>query len=152
MLNVAGNCKPQGSGYTATVLETTGTGFGDPIMMADDRRSAVFLRPYAFARLFNGWAWVGRPLGLPVPSCRFANPVQCPPTPFGDGTRAFLNHDGGRTMPRRILARPEQTQFPVELVRAALRAAATSDRPNEAIDILADALLRLAEIAEVHHG
>ncbi|PRF97439.1 hypothetical protein C6Q14_28255 [Burkholderia ambifaria] len=24
--------------------------------------------------------------------CRFANLVQCPPTPFGDGTRAFTHH------------------------------------------------------------
>lgn len=55
-------------------------------------------------------------------------------------------------MLRRIPARPEQTQFPIELVRAALRAAAMSDRPNEAIDILADALLRVAAIKEVRHA
>lgn len=100
--------------YPADVAETTATGFGDPIMMADDRRSAVFLRPYAFARLFNGWAWAGRPSGLPVPSCRFANPVQCPPTPFGDGTRVFLSHDGGRTMSRHAPARSTHKQSTVQ--------------------------------------
>ena len=47
------------------------------------------------------------------------------------------------------LAHPEQ-QFPQTLtflVREALRAAALSDRPNDAIDILADALLALAVLA-----
>lgn len=56
MLKAAGDCKPRGSGYTATVLETTGTGFGDPIMMADDRRSAVF---FTSVRLRAPFQWVG---------------------------------------------------------------------------------------------
>lgn len=55
-------------------------------------------------------------------------------------------------MLRRISARPEQLQSPLEFLRIALSAAAMSDRPNDAIDILADALLRLAAITEVRHA
>lgn len=42
-------------------------------------------------------------------------------------------------------------QSPAEIIRDALRDAALSDRPNDAIDTLADALVRLAAIAEVRH-
>ncbi|WP_244136762.1 hypothetical protein [Burkholderia vietnamiensis] len=136
--------------YTFNVAETTATGFGDLIMMADDRRSAVFLRPCAFARPVNGWAWAGRPSGLPVPSCRFANPVQCPPTPFGDGKRAFLNHDGGRTMLRHIPARPEQSQFSnflTDKVSVALRSAALAPNLASALDIAGAALVDIAAVA-----
>ncbi|WP_199272262.1 hypothetical protein [Paraburkholderia acidisoli] len=49
-------------------------------------------------------------------------------------------------------ARSEQKQSIIEIIRAALRAAALSDRPNDAIDTLADALIRLIEIAEVCHA
>ncbi|MBN3789311.1 hypothetical protein G3N94_20775 [Burkholderia sp. Ac-20353] len=50
---------------------------------------------------------------------------------------------------RHIPARPEQAKIPNHLtvaaiVRDALRDAALSDRPNDAIDTLAGALLRLA--------
>jgi hypothetical protein len=135
--------------YASDVAETTANGFGDPIMMADDRRSAVFLRPYAFARLFNGWAWAGRPSGLPVPSCRFANPAQRPPTPFGDGTRAFLNHDGGRTMLRQASARPEQLlpKNLTSLVNAALHAAAVAPSLADALDVAGSALCDIADLA-----
>ncbi|VWD17354.1 hypothetical protein [Burkholderia contaminans] len=136
--------------YTFPVAETTAAGFGDLTMMADDRRSAVFLRPYAFARPVNGWAWAGRPSGLPVPSCRFANPVQCPPTPFGDGKRAFFNHDGGRTMLRHIPARPEQSQlsnFLTGKVSVALRSAALAPNLASALDIAGAALVDIATIA-----
>lgn len=42
----------------------------------------------------------------------------------------------------------------IEIIRRALRAAALSERPNDAIDVLGDALLNLAELAraEVSHG
>ncbi len=52
------------------------------------------------------------------------------------------------------LARPEQTQSPLEIIRIALRDAALSDRPNDAIDVLGSALLQLAVIAraEVRHA
>ncbi len=80
--------------HTRAVAKTNATWFGDQTI--DGGRTAtlaVFLRPYAFARLF----WAGdcgegfAPAGCP--SSRFANPAFCPPTPFGDGTRAS-NLDG----------------------------------------------------------
>lgn len=42
----------------------------------------------------------------------------------------------------------------LEIIRRALRDAALSDHPNDAIDVLGDALLTLAELArvEVLHG
>ncbi|WP_175718778.1 hypothetical protein [Burkholderia anthina] len=42
----------------------------------------------------------------------------------------------------------------LEIIRRALRDAALSDRPNDAIDVLGDALRNLAELAraEVLHG
>jgi hypothetical protein len=53
---------------------------------------------------------------------------------------------------RHIPARPEQTQSPLAIIRDALRAAALSDRPNDAIDVLADALVRLTAVVEVRHA
>jgi len=123
-------------------------------MLADNRRRAVFLRPYAFARLFNGRALVGRASALPVPTFRSANPALCPLTPFSSGQRAFDTNVGGRTMLHHIPARPEQTQSPLEIIRAALREAATAPTVYDALDVTGDALRRLAEIAraEVSHG
>ncbi|WP_198385240.1 hypothetical protein [Burkholderia ubonensis] len=42
----------------------------------------------------------------------------------------------------------------LKIIRAALREAALSERPNDAIDILGDALLHLADLArtEVNHA
>src|SRR5579863_1973 len=110
--------------YPAIVAETTATGFSSPETWADNRRSAVFLRPYASARLFYGRALVGRPSGLPVPTFRSANPVNGPLTPFSSGQRAFYPNVGGRTMLRRIPARPEQKSLPNSLTPHPLFAAA----------------------------
>lgn len=75
---------------------------------------------------------------------RFANPVQCPPTPFGDWERDLTAH-GGRIM-RQTLARPEQLQSSLEIIRAALRAAALAPTYQDALDATGDALRRLSEI------
>jgi hypothetical protein len=48
---------------------------------------------------------------------------------------------------RHIPARPAQQQSPIEIIRDALRAAAVESTPNGAIDTLADALIRLADLA-----
>ncbi|AVR10116.1 hypothetical protein A8H31_22655 [Burkholderia thailandensis] len=82
--------------YTFAVAETTAARIGVRQLLADDRRSAVFLRPYAFAHLFYGWALAGERLRSPVPTFRYANPVMCPPTPIGVGKRAFNTNVGGR--------------------------------------------------------
>ncbi|CAE6846487.1 hypothetical protein R75461_07267 [Paraburkholderia nemoris] len=48
---------------------------------------------------------------------------------------------------RQILARPEQSQSLQKIIHDALRGAAHASTPNGAIDVLGDALTRLAEIA-----
>ncbi|WP_321920069.1 hypothetical protein [Paraburkholderia tropica] len=56
---------------------------------------------------------------------------------------------------RQALARPEQTQSPIELANSALRAAALAPTVFDALDICADALLALAALAqplEVRHA
>ncbi|MDR5741574.1 hypothetical protein QCE73_00230 [Caballeronia sp. LZ029] len=57
---------------------------------------------------------------------------------------------------RHIPARPEQTQSPIqlEIIRRALRDAATAPTVVDALDITGDALRQLAEFAraEVAHG
>ncbi|MBJ9682443.1 MULTISPECIES: hypothetical protein [Burkholderia] len=136
-------------GYSEIAAETTADGFGDLTILADNRRCAVFLRPYAFARPVNGWAWVGRPSGLPVPMSRFANLAQRLPTPFGDGKQVFNFDIGGRIMLRHVPARPEQIQSPLEIIRDALRVAATAPTDRDALDATGEALRRLADLARV---
>ncbi|MDN7602231.1 hypothetical protein [Burkholderia gladioli] len=153
MLTVTSNCKPRRSDYTELVLETASAGFGDLEMLADNRRSAVFLRPCACARLYDQRVGLGgETFGSAGANVPVRQPRSVPAHPFGDGRRAFNRNVGGRTMLRHISARPEQLQSPLEFLRIALRAAAMSDRPNDAIDVLADALLRLAAITEVRHA
>ncbi|CAJ2717751.1 Uncharacterised protein [Burkholderia pseudomallei] len=55
---------------------------------------------------------------------------------------------------RQALARPEQSQSPLEIIRAALRAAALASSDSAALDVTGDALRRFAEFAgaEVCHG
>lgn len=55
---------------------------------------------------------------------------------------------------REIPARPEQIKTPLEIIRAALRDAATAPTVHDALDVTGDALRRLAEIAraEVRHA
>ncbi|SDC25751.1 hypothetical protein [Paraburkholderia lycopersici] len=48
---------------------------------------------------------------------------------------------------RQALARPEQTESPLEIIRAALRDAATAPTVFDALDACGEALRRLAEIA-----
>ncbi|WP_374625082.1 hypothetical protein [Pandoraea sp.] len=55
---------------------------------------------------------------------------------------------------RQDLARPEQTQSPIEIIRAALREAAIAPTVFDALDATGEALRILAELAqaEVRHG
>lgn len=73
--------------YPVGVAETAAIRFGDRnCSKADSRRRAVFLRPYTLCLQWSGLGggafahagFLGR---------RFANPVMCPATPFGDGGR-----------------------------------------------------------------
>jgi hypothetical protein len=96
--------------YSGAVVETAATGFGDLRMLADSRRRAVFLRPYAFARLYDQWVGLGgETFGSAGANVPVRQPCSVPAHPFGDGKRAFNTNVGGRTMLRHIPARPEQT-------------------------------------------
>lgn len=153
MLNVAGTCKPLASRYTLSVSETTDTrGESRKCSVADDRHSAVFLRPYTL-RLLQ-WSGLGEGALAHAGSHgrRSLNLVMCPATPFESGSRVRQPVRGGRIM-RHIPARPEQPQSPVEIIRAALRDAATAPTVFDALDVTGDALRRLAELAraEVRH-
>lgn len=69
--------------YTDCTTGPTVAGRGTPNLdRRTTRRSAVFLRPYAFARLL--WAGLGGDgFGRAgVLSSRCSNPVVCPPTPI----------------------------------------------------------------------
>ncbi|VVG71652.1 hypothetical protein PAP18089_02637 [Pandoraea apista] len=52
------------------------------------------------------------------------------------------------------LAHTEQSQSPIEIIRAALREAATAPTVFDALDVTGEALRRLADLAkaEVSHG
>ncbi len=127
MLTVAGTCKPLAIRYTQVVPETTGNLDWRPeCSVADDRRSAVFLRPYTLCLL--QWSGLGEGALAHAGSHgrRYANLALCPATPIGVGGRVRQPVRGGRIMLRHIPARPEQTQslsqFPL-FVRAGRHAA-----------------------------
>lgn len=86
---------------------------------------------------------MGRPSGLPVPSFRFANPVMCPPTPFGDGAPG--SNKLGAIVPN-ASAHPEQTHQLISIVAQAIRAAALAPSEREALDIAGAALAHAVSI------
>ncbi len=86
-----------GRAYTFPVRETTRTGFGDLRMLADNRLCAVFLRPCAYARLFDQWVGLGgETLGSAGANVPVRQPRSVPAHPFGDGKRALNSNVGGR--------------------------------------------------------
>lgn len=134
--------------YTFGAAETTVAGFGDLDHVSAQPRRAAFLCVTPSCASFNGRALVGRPSGLPGAYVTGSPTLPCARSPHLAMGCGLTAHVRGRTM-RHIPARPEQTQSPLEIIRTALRDAALSDRPNDAIDLLADALVRLAAIAQV---
>lgn len=140
--------------YTLLVVETTATrGESRKNTGGQPPHAAIFSSVMPSRALINGRALVGRASALPVPVFRSLNPALCPPTPFESGRRASIANTGGHTM-RQALARPEQTQSPIEIIRAALREAATAPTVLDALDVTGEALRRLADLvqAEVRHG
>lgn len=132
--------------YSGPVAETTAhRGDSRQMQKADNRLSAVFLRPHTKRLLWSGLGGGAFALAgfLLRRSVNFANG---PATPFDSGGRVIQSAKGGRTM-RPISARPEQTQSPLEIIRAALRAAALAPSDRDALDATGDALRRLADMA-----
>ncbi|MDT4868422.1 hypothetical protein FQZ97_1033840 [compost metagenome] len=86
------------SGYTPSKsTATTVAGIGVPNHDGGQPpRAAFFVSVLPSRALFIGRALVGERSRSPVPSCRYANLILCPPTPIGVGRRASKNHDGGR--------------------------------------------------------
>ncbi|MGY6154120.1 hypothetical protein [Paraburkholderia graminis] len=157
MLNVACTCKPSASRYTPPVVgKQPANRFGD-LQLTKAQRSRAENVAFVFVSACVRLQWVGMGgetfgsagfLGL-----RFANPAHCPLTPFGVGARVHKPDQGGRTV-RHIHARAEQQQSSIlEIIRAALRDAATAPTVFDALYLTGDALHRLAEIAraEVRH-
>ncbi|WP_404841966.1 hypothetical protein [Burkholderia vietnamiensis] len=143
--------------YTFPVAETTAAGFGDLTILADNRRSAVFLRPHAFARPYDQWVGLGgETFGSAGSSIPVRQPRSVPAHPiwrWEAGSNSILE----AAMRANALARPEQSQFPdqlTQIVSNALRAAALAPTYIDALDITGDALRRLADLAreEVSHA
>ncbi|WP_155836904.1 hypothetical protein [Paraburkholderia mimosarum] len=146
--NAEGGCAHPTSAYTFVVAETTASEIGVSIVsVADDRHSAVFLRPYTLPLLL--WSGLGEGALAHAGSHgrRYANLALCPATPIGVGDRVYQPVRGGRYM-RQALARPEQLQSSVlEIISAALRIAALAPSDRDALDVTGDALRLLAELA-----
>lgn len=144
-------CTSPAPRYTFGVPETTGARASRlDSSVADNRQLAVFFRPYAFARLLQWRALAeGTPSGVPVSTDagpRTPKPCACHHR-FAAVMAGFETAVcGGRTM-RHIPARPEQAESLLEIIRSALRGAATAPTAFDALDVCGDALRRLSEIA-----
>lgn len=144
--------------YPVGVAETAAIRAWNPDMQeADDRRSAVFLRPYAFARLQDQWVGHGGDgfgrAGFLLRRC--SNPVMCPPTSFGTERRASTPAKGGRILRQPTHAHTGQQSDVIQsIVRAALRDAAIASTYQDALDATGAALAAIAALvrAEVRHG
>ncbi len=124
-------------------------------MSADDRQCAVFLRPCAFARLFQ---WVGD--GGEASACRCRRSglqtllsARPPQLQWGAGFRN--DNVGGRILRQFTHAHTgHQSHLIQSIIRAALRDAATADTYQSALDATGAALVAIAALvrAEVRHG
>lgn len=146
--------------YTFYVTETTVTRGESRNPKADKPpRTRLFFRPHAFARLQWSGLGGGSLRARRFPLGRSLNFHHVPGLPFESGSQASTTK-GGRNM-RQALARPEQTQspdsltlarngerYPLTIIRAALREAATAPTVFDALDLTGDALRRLADLAK----
>lgn len=143
----------RGGAYTSYVAETTANGFSSPANTGGQPpHAAIFSSVMPSRASINGRALVGRVSALPVPVFRSANPISCPPTSFSSERRASNANTGGRVMRLHPLAHTGQTESPIEIIRAALREAATAPTVIDALDVTGDALRRLAEIVCAEDG
>jgi hypothetical protein len=145
-----------GAQYPACVAETTANRIGvRELKKADDRRLAVFFRPHVSARL--QWSGLGGGAFGHAGFLfrRYANSVMCPATPIGVGAGFDTREKGGRTMRQFTHAHSGQNPTLIQsVIRDALRAAATADTYQSALDITGAALVAISALvrAEVRNG
>lgn len=109
MLNVAITCKRLQSRYTGLVSETAGNEIGvSKDSVADDRRMAVFSRPYAECLQWSGLG-EGALAHAGSHGRRYANLAMCLASRLASGA-GFLTPSVEVAMRPEALARPEQTQ------------------------------------------
>lgn len=150
--------------YSELVAETAATGFGDLDHVSAQPRHAVFLCAMPCRASFYGWAWAGRPSGLPgayvtgSPTSPCARP---PHLAMGSGITA---HVRGRSMKHHAPVRSERKQSQIQqIARLALRNAALANTYQDALDVTGAALRAVAELSaernavlstqsEVRHG
>ncbi|SAL19315.1 hypothetical protein AWB71_00922 [Caballeronia peredens] len=142
--------------YSFTVAETTATRIGvRNSSLADNRRSAVFLRPHTMRLQWSGLGG-GALAHAGIQRRRYANPALCSATPIGVGGRVLTPVSGGRIMRQSLHAHtghvsPAILEF---IVRDAIKRAALAPSHAAALDIAGEALLAVAQILsrEVSHG
>ncbi|WP_246174338.1 ash family protein [Pandoraea terrigena] len=140
--------------YSWAVAETTVTEIGVSNNKGGQPPIAAFFSSVMPLRApINGRALAGASSDAPVSFVAGTPTLSCarPPRLASDGGPLFQTKEAA--MPR-ALARPEQTQSPIEIIRAALREAAIAPTVFDALDVTGEALRILAELAqaEVHHG
>lgn len=113
--------------------------------MADNRLPAVFFRPHACARPFNGRALAGRLSSLPVSIGAGSPTLPCARSPrLATGSEPQHTY-GARIMQSQVFHSGHQAQ-PSEIIRAALRDAAIAPTIYDALDVTGDALRRVLEL------
>jgi len=141
--------------YSVAVVETAATlDWRLGMFVADNRRSAVFLRPYTLSLLWSGLG-EGALAHAGSHGRRYANLALCPATPIGVDGRDRQTVRGSRTMHQLNHAYTGQNPSLIQsIIRDALRDAATAPTVFDALDVTGDALRRLAEIAraELRHA
>lgn len=151
-------CKPAGMAYTSSVAETTVTGFGDLTILADNRRSAVFLRPHAFARPYDQWAGLGgETFGSAGSSIPVRQPRSVPAHPiwrWEAGSNSILEaamrqHPHAQTPGITYRSQTQNSLRTLAIISDALRAAALAQSDRAALDVTGDALRRLTDLAPV---
>lgn len=133
--------------YTFIVPETAGNLDWRPELQRRTPADRRFFFVRAPRASFNGRALVGERLRSPVSFAPVRQPRHVPGHPNWRWELGYQASKGGRTM-RHISARSEQQQSIIEIIRAALRDAATAPTIIDALDVTGEALRRLAEMAQ----
>lgn len=147
--------------YTFYVTETTVTRPGNRNNTGGQPPQCGFFTSVAFARLFYGRALVGVRSRTSLPVLRHFQTCHVPAHPIWKWAAGLQLNTGGCAMQRSSLAHTGQTKspdfltlarngerYPLTIIRAALREAATAPTVFDALDLTGDALRRLADLAK----